>query len=281
MLGPGDMEFIRRRLDDLQRHDSVTAFSGLYCEMIAERLVGGGPGAKALRRLFGLFLDWEAKYHSGLRNLTRGAGVNISSVGALGDRRHVGLQDLASRLEALHTSSSEAEGTRQLILAECRYQMVMYDRGVSCLEAALEAGVDHPIAHFALGYCRYVCAEQTYSAVDASTGEPIVVDARGYRGALLEAVSAFERGLSGGELDSQIYWWIGTCLERAGFSNAARNAFREARREETAAPWNTVIGNGVPDECAPWEDTDADLAVLRELLRLPYTAADIVGDEDV
>ena len=101
MVGPGDMEFIRRRLDDLKQHDSVTAFSGLYCEMIAERLVDGGLGSKALRRLFGLFVDWEVKYHSGLRNLTRGAGVSISNVGALGDRRHAGLQDLASRLEGM------------------------------------------------------------------------------------------------------------------------------------------------------------------------------------
>ncbi len=270
------MDRIRDALRQLGGLQSVASFSLLYYNFLAERLADEDAGDRTLRRSFAELVEWEVRYHTALGNLTDADGVSIIGIGDLADKRHAGLCEVVARLSRMSGLSGRREATRQLIVAECFYQTVMYERVVSCLEAAIEAGARDPLVFFSLGYNRYVVAEQVFAATDASTGDHVVVDARGYRRALLEAVTAFEDGLSGGELDAQLYWWIGTCLERAGFANAARKAFREAEQgaeEQALEPTEQTDGSQ-----EPFGEEDAELEMVRRALRRPCRASDIIGD---
>ena len=271
------MDRIRHALRQLGGLQSVSSFSRLYYDFVAQRLADEDAGDRTLRRSFADLVEWEVRYHTALGNLTDADGVSIIGIGDLADKRHAGLCEIVARLSRMRGLPGDREATRRLIMAECFYQTVMYERVVSCLEAAIEAGARDPLVFFSLGYNRYVVAEEVFAATDASTGDQVVVDVRSYRRALLEAVTAFEDGLSGGELDPQLYWWIGTCLDRAGFANAARKAFREAEQgAEQQAPEPNEQGGGLQD---PLGEEDAELEMVRQALRQPCRASDIIGDE--
>ena len=89
-------------------------------------------------------------------------------------------------------------------------------------------GADHPLVQFALGYNRFELANQAFTALDPDSGETLVLDEDRYRLACLNAVNAFQQGLTGEAFDGQLHWWIGRVLEAAGFGDAAQASLRQA-----------------------------------------------------
>ncbi len=273
------MDDIRRILDDLESLPSVSAFVQSYRALVAGRLRAHAPADPMLAQAFAAHLQRELQYHRRLRNIACEAGVNGSGAVPLADERAAALSEAVELVEATVPVSTAHEATRRLILAECCYGLYHYDRVVAHLEVATRLGASEPLILFALGYSRYLVARQGASVTDeagtrAATHTPAL-----FRTALLDAVSAFEAGLRGGPLDPHLYWWMGTCLEQAGFEAAARDAF--ARSEEFAVA-TAGASEPVPDPLAE-ALTDLVTAELSEpeqvadLLKRSYSVDEVRG----
>lgn len=279
------MDDVRSRLDELGRLETVSAFSQFYCELVAARLDAEGLECAGLERAFATHLERELRYHLRLRNFSEGYRVHVGDRASLEDKRDVALHDTVDVLESMPTAGESLEATRRLMLAECCYHLSLFDRVVAHLEAAIGLGADDPLIHFALGHNRFVLAEQVFTIAEEETGGRFVFDPRNYRATLLEAVSAFERGLTGGVMDRHLYWWIGTCLEQAGFEAAAQDAFSHAdgvTGEPDAADVSLVEGqhSDVTREALPRISTE-EVRRAGELLKRPYSVTDVLGDDEL
>lgn len=285
-----DCEDIYYRLDRLGDYDTVSAFALVYYDTIAEYLSGESRAAEGLRLRFVEFLDVIDRYHRALDVFTVEEQVTLGNVRSAAQKRDIGLRVLLEQL-GVDETRGEAEIGRLLLSAECYYQLGAVERVVEKLERAVEAGADHPLAHFALGYNRYELATQAFTRYDSGTGERVVHDEDRFRLACLSAVTAMQDGLIGSGFDGHLHWWIGNILEAAGFGEAARASFkksaeiaRDVEAWEDAEDAAFILGLEIEDDFEYDLITDSEPISEDEvqqaayLLRLSYTQSEILDE---
>jgi len=202
----------------------------------------------------------------------------------LAEKRTIALQETVEQLDLADGDDGRC-GVCHLLAAECHYQLDQFDEVVHRLEQAVASGVEEPLVHFALGHNMLTQAERRYTATDEDSDEIIVLDGSAYRSALLKVVSAFERGLTGGPMDADLHWWIGTCLERAGFDSAAAHAFSQAKGVVADADSAQMSAGEDPVPEPEYQGLTgtslSEVQRVRELLKRSYTVADILGDTEM
>lgn len=289
---------IQQLLARLSEFDSVPVFTRLYYELVASRVSRQTPEARELADLLLWHLESEVRFHGLLNGLAGREEIPVTEMLSLADKRRISLQETLDRVDALKLRNRRHAATAHLIAAECCYHLDRHDRVVAHLERAVQLGVNDPICYFALGYNRYVLAEDAFTAIDDETGDSVVLDESRYRTALLDAVTAFENGISGGPLDAHLYWWMGNCLAKAGFETAAAHAFEQSKglQEDVAelqseqpdgpdqgsSPGDAHDNSAVPDESAgtnlpaiTWEEVQQ----VGELLKRSFTPGEILGED--
>lgn len=230
-----DQEEVFDRLEQLAEYPTISSFTLAYYELIADYVSGESRDAQQARRYFLDFLKIVQRYHRALDVFTSEDQVTLGNVRSAAEKRDIALHVLVEQLGAHgNGGNSEAVIGRCLLSAECYYQLGMVEQVVERLEAALEAGADHPLVQFALGYNRYELATRAFTRYSPETGQREIDDYDRFRLACLSAVSAFQDGLSGDSFDGHIYWWIGNVLKAAGFEEAAQASFDRAEQILTA-----------------------------------------------
>jgi hypothetical protein len=282
-------EDIYDRLDRLSDYETISTFSIAYYDAIAEYVAGGGRPAQGLRLRLVEFLDVMEQYHRALAVFSVENQVTLGNVRSAAQKRDIGLRLLLEQLQVDRTRG-EVEIARLLLVAECYYQIALHERVVETLDLAVQAGADHPMVCFALGYNRYELAMRTFTRYDDVSGELVVHDEDRFRLACLASVSSLQDGLTGGRLDGHLHWWIGNILEAAGFGEAAGASFARAREleenakfveelEEAAILLSLEIDTEYEDEAGgkagPISEDEVDQAGL--LLRLSYTQSEILN----
>ena len=284
---------IQGLLARLTEFDSVPPFTRLYYGLVVSRVSRQTPEARELADLLLWHLEAEVRFHSLLAGLAGRESIQMTDMLSLADKRRISLQETLDRVEALKPRNHRHAATAHLIAAECCYHLDAHERVVAHLERAIQLGSDEPICHFALGYNRYVLAERDYTTAEDGAASSTVRDEANYRSVLLDAVTAFEDGISGGPLDPHLYWWMGTCLERAGFVTAAAHAFEQAdglqdgetalqaekpaeptESPEPPAPDLPLAASQDPLPAISWEEVQR----VGELLKQSFTVSDILGD---
>ena len=284
-----DYEEMNDRLDALGDYETVTPFAYAYYGLIGEYLWGEERAAEGLRLRLLEFFEVVGRYHRALAVFTSQDQVTLGNVRSAAEKRDIGLRVLLEQLNVEMTSGN-AEVARLLLSAECYYQLALADRVVERLEAAVDAGADDPLVHFALGYNRYELATQAFTYYDAESGERRVDDHDRYRLACLSAVSSFQQGLSGNDFDAHLHWWIGNVLESAGFAEAAEASFRKAKRmmraiEQQAAEHGSLELDLETNRNYEYDSTIAsgpiteeEVRQVRMLLRRSYNQTDLLDD---
>lgn len=271
----------RERLDELKRLDTVSPFSQLFYELIARRLETDGADAEPLRRAFAALVERELRHHLRLRNLSAPHGVDEGEAASVADKRRVSFQDTMDILDGAPAANDDQEATRRLMLAECSYHLGQHDRVVADIEAAIDLGADDPIVHMALGCNRYMLAVEAFTVEGEEAGTRSALDPPRYRAAMLDAVAAFESALSGGPLDPEVYWWIGACLEQAGFDDASRDAYRRAGlRGEDGGERDQDGVDGEREGRDPPEITPEEVRQAGEVLKRSFTIAQVLGESE-
>lgn len=285
-----DCEDIYDRLDRLGDYQTISAFALAYYDMIADYLSGEGRAAEGLRLRFVEFLEVIERYHRALDVFTVEDQVTLGNVRSAAEKRDIGLRVLLEQL-GVDRTRGQAEIGRLLLSAECYYQLALVERVVEKLEGAVEAGADHPLVHFALGYNRYELATRAFTRYDSDSGQRVVDDEDRFRLACLSAVSALQDGLTGSDFDGQLHWWIGSILEAAGFDDTAMASFDRAeyimRRiqqhdeldEAAWAPGLEIESDYEYDLITESEPISEDEVIQAGLLlRLSYTQSEIMDD---
>ena len=272
----------RERLDELKRLDTVSPFSQLFYELIARRLEADEADAEPLRRAFAALVERELRHHLRLRNLGDLNRVDDGEAVSVADKRRVAFQDTMDVLDATPAANDDQEATRRLMLAECCYHLDLHDRVVADIEAAIDLGADDAIVHMALGCNRYMLAVEAFTEEGDQDGTRSALDPTRYRAAMLDAVAAFENALTGGPLDPDVYWWIGACLEQAGFDDASRDAFRRAGRPGEAA--GEAEDDGPDAATSDPRDmpqiTPDEIRQAGDLLKRAFTIAQVMGGSE-
>ena len=268
----GRDEAMWRRLSEYHEMSTSSAFSQAFCWLIAEYVAQDGP-AHAVGELFTKFLSREVRYCREVERLRTREALNGEDIQSLGAKRSIALLDIVEQARVVSAASAEGEIARQLLLAECYYRMQKPGPVIGHLERALAEGADDPLVHFALGCNRY------YQALASLGNSTEAVEDKGHDGAIadfqlscLQAVSAFEKALTGEDSDGEVHEWIGQMLQAAGFGEAAARAF------DKAAELAHTIGDNDESDLTP-PDTDRPGRLLTPGLG-PITEAEIeqVGD---
>lgn len=273
---------IRSLLSRLAAYESISGFSQIICEAIAGRLEGEAPARLALRSILARHLRAEVLFHGSLAGIADGRHIALDDMAALADRRRIVLRGALDMLDEIGPSDDADLATGHLLAAECWHILEDHGHVVSHLERAIDLGADHPVFHLALGYNRYTLAREAFTSTEAETQESLVLDEPRYRAALLEAVSAFEAGLSGGFMDAQLYWWMGTCLKEAGFAKAGEHALAQARN--TAQRFADISAlsrqrDAEAQRVAELPPISVDeLREVRRRLKRSYSITEVLGD---
>jgi len=270
---------IFERLERLAAYATVPEFVQAFYELIAEYLVDSGSLDGPVGRYFLEYLRVEDRYHNSLTPLEADGALDLASVRDSTEKREIGLLSVLELLIEVH-ATGQAELARVLLSAECYFHLGLTDRVVERLETAITCGADHPLVQFALGYNRFELANEAFTAYDMESGETQVVDEDRYRLACLNAVNAFQQGMTGEEFDGQLHWWIGNVLRAAGFGDAADASLRRAAEMIGAQyEWDGDDYLAEFDEDAELEYgpiTAEEVAAVAEALRRSYLPTDLV-----
>lgn len=267
----GSDQGIRSRLDELDELETVTDFCRSFYGLMAHLLISLEPEETVRLALAGL-LEVELRYHQQLHQLTQRESLSVDDLQAAGERHRIGLEsvrEFASRLE-----EPEVPGgvLRTLVMAECSYHLGRTDEVVEALEQATELGLEHPLVQFALGYNQYMLALETCTHPTGRDEEVVLHDPDGFQLLCLRAVAALERGLAGGELDAQLYWWMGVILTAAGLTEAARDAYdRSASADDGSGDLDLL------DETEYSAITEDEIRMAGELFKGSFDPSDVLG----
>jgi len=285
-----DQEEIYDRLERLGEYETVSSFALAYYDLIADYLTGESREAEGLRLRFVEYLEVLERYHRALSAFTAEDQVTLGNVRSAADKRDIGLRVLLEQL-GVDRTRGQAETGRLLLCAECYYQLALVDRVVEKLELAIEAGGDHPLVRFALGYNRFELAMQAFTRYDSESGQRVVDDEDRFRLACLSAVTALQDGLTGGEFDEQLHWWIGNILRAAGFDEAAEASFEKSEEigRQVELMWGSEDARlqlgleieadseyDLAGESDPITEEEVERAGL--LLRRSYTPSDVLDE---
>ncbi|MCD6361626.1 MAG: hypothetical protein J7M38_12285 [Armatimonadetes bacterium] len=280
----------RRMFEQLERlalYATVSYFTQDFYALIADCIHRSGAAGTGVADLFVAYLRVEENYHAALAAVSDEDATELADVRHAAEKREIGLRSVLEMINETR-ASRDAEIARVLLAAECYYHLEITDRVVERLETAVALGADDPLVYFALGYNRFQLATEAFTAYDTESGERRVIDEDRYRVACLNAISAFQDGLTGDEFDGQLHWWIGRVLEAAGFSEAARlSMLKAARMIGDADAWEDI--DRFEDEAGVWEKglldpvydddlgpiTASEIAEAAVLLRRPFSPSDL------
>ncbi|MCX7599727.1 MAG: hypothetical protein N2512_12800 [Armatimonadetes bacterium] len=270
------------RLSDLQELPTVEWVSATLYEIGVNELLETNGARDRIGRVFCQLLDAELEYHGQLASLLERDEFRPRLLADLNRSRVAQLKRDLKRLAATSPRSLSLLGVREIALAQCHWSLGHTKRAVEHLEAAAASGVASPLLWLALGYARYEQAVQHF----VLPRKPSPTAWTRFQQACLNAVRCFQAGL-GGELDPQLYWWMGTVLAAAGFEKDALEAFEKAHTAEEE--WIRNHGDDYSlDADTPYADLLDDLpriTVLDEdlLFEDPYESLDLEwpdGDDD-
>ncbi len=264
------------RLEELAALETVSSFSVAFYRLIL-RLVAEAPREEAGRLACAALLDVELRYHRELKRLSDQQEVSFADLRSAGEKHRIGLESVQDFTQSIAVGVDPLAAISQLVLAECHYHLRHTEQVVAALERAERLGTADPLVHFALGYNRYALALETFTERGEKEGELTVRDPLSFQVQCLRAVGAFENGLTGNELDAQLYWWIGTVLEAAGLTDAAQDAYDKSaalfaeseQREGKAEPPAAGVG------AAP-AITEEEVRRAGELLKGRFALSDIM-----
>ena len=268
---------MQQRLSELDALDTVSAFGRAFYRLIAG-VVAVVEGGEAVRVALAGLLEVELRYHHELEELSTLEQVGLGDLQAAAERHRVGLHAVCEYARRLERLELLAEAARDLIVAECNYHLRKTSGVVAALERVVALGLDQPLVQFALGYNRYLLALETCTTPGAGEQERVLHDPAAFRVQCLRAVSALEEGLQDTELDSQLYWWIGTVLEAAGLTDAAQDAYDKCADLLQAAQTSWEAGHEQHSP-VPRAITDKEVAQAGELLEGPVDLTALTGRE--
>jgi tetratricopeptide (TPR) repeat protein len=268
------------RLEELASLETVSPFSVAFYRLIL-RLLDEASREEAERLACAALLDVELRYHRELKRLTDESQVSFDDLRSTGEKHRIGLESVQEFARRIGGASGQVAAAAQLVLAECGYHLRRTEQVIAALERAGQLGVDDPLVHFALGYNRYALALESCTGPGEKEGELAVRDPLSFQVQCLRAVGAFEDGLTGDELDAQLYWWIGTVLEAAGLTDAAQDAYDRSAalfaetEERPGAAEASVAGVAGPAPAI----TEEEVRLAGELLKGKFAPSDILGRE--
>jgi hypothetical protein len=241
------MDLVQQRIEELNRHHTVSRFQRQFHALIAARLGEGLPESAGLVEVFAAYLAAQIAYHRRLemQQGLGGMGMSVRDLVSLAHWHRDALETCQARIVALGGEAEDADELGALLMVACDWGLGAHREAVATLERVVEGGSDTPVIQFALGLNRYLAAEQECVAADIEPGQDAVTDLIGYRTKLLDAVSAFEDSLTGGPLDADARRWITLCLERAGFRHAALGGGEEDAADGGEAGDEPYVGEGV------------------------------------
>ena len=233
-------EALTARLDELKELGIVPPFSialyGLMAEMLAPV-----SAKEAVRMAFAGLLDVELKYCREMCELESRPAVTEQDLCSVAEKRRIGLLGVWEYNGTVRSEGGLPAAVRLLVSAECNFHLRRLENVIDDLERVIQLGVKHPLVSFALGYNRYVLGLQ-FCTNHNDEDELVVTEPLHFQVQCLQAAAAFEDGL-GGDMDPELYWWIGTVLEAAGLLDAAQDAF-----ERASASDESLIDDDIEEE---------------------------------
>ncbi|MCS7254591.1 MAG: tetratricopeptide repeat protein [Armatimonadota bacterium] len=224
----------RRQLEELKNSLSISEFLYGYYELILNYIDGLAPYGIKWLKAFQAMLQYEAWRHKAMRSVKESSNMNLILV--LGIEMRNALVKLLRQLERIYPQNSFEVITLQLLRAECLYQLGHTGEVIEALDKAIEAGCDHPLVYFALGFNIYRQALQDYVEVEPTTQRAIITDRKAFEGLCERAIGAFRSGISAAgtePMDAQLHFWIGIVYETLGRHSEAK---REYERTIEIAP---------------------------------------------
>lgn len=268
---------IRQRLAELGAYSTFAPFSRSYYGLIAEFVSAISEYSGVRIALAGL-LDVELRHHREMALLADSSFLALADLQALAECHRAGLEAVRALAERVPATGVFPAAVRKLILAQCYYHLRHMEEVVEALEEVVALGVHQPLVQFALGYSRYVLALEGCSPEAHCADDMPVLNSVGFQMRCLHAVGALEDGLSGGEFDIQLYWWMGVILEAAGLTEAAQHAY-----DKSAALMELESDEEEAEVLSEMSDTeaisDAEVRVVARLLKGRFHPAELWGEE--
>jgi len=268
---------IRQRLAELGAYSTFAPFSRSYYGLIAE-FVNAISEYSGVRIALAELLDVELRHHRDMALLADRSFLALADLQGLSERHRIGLETVLELAEKVPATGIFPAAACKLILAQCYYHLRQMDEVVEALEDVVALGVHQPLVQFALGYSRYVLALEGCSHGSHFAGDVTVPDGPGFQMRCLHAVGALEDGLSGGEFDIQLYWWMGVILEAAGLTEAAQDAYDKSAslmELESDGEDTEILSELFESEAI----SEAEVRVAARLLKGRFHPADLWGEE--
>jgi hypothetical protein len=268
---------IRQRLEELGAYSTLAPFSRSYYGLIADFVHAISEYSGVRLALAGL-LDVELQHHREMALLTDRSFLALGDLQGLSERHRIGLETVLELAERVPATGVFPAAACKLILAQCYYHLRQMNEVVEALENVVALGVHQPLVQFALGYSRYVLALENCAHESHFSDDVTVPDSLGFQMRCLQAVGTLEDGLSGGEFDIQLYWWMGVILEAAGLTEAAQHAY-----DKSASLMELENGGAEGEIPAEFFDSEAiseaEVRVAARLLKGRFHPADLWGEE--
>jgi hypothetical protein len=279
MFEPASDPSIDEKIRELQSFETCSAFSKAFYPYVAGMLDTGSSDG-VLRALLGDLLDATVRYHRRMGSLHARDEVSLADMQSVTDKRRIALESILEQAGRVKPETDGQRAALNLIQAECAFHMRGIDRVVAHLGRAISAGATDPLVYFALGYNRYALAVEAFLEPGETPGEWTTSNVDAFRAACLDAVSAFEQGITGGDMDRQLFWWIAHVLDSAGLEEAAEHTRAQAVQ---MAGDSRRTGNPGLDEAEEERDhllppiTEEEVRAVADLLKGTFTAEDIMG----
>ena len=271
---------IWEKLRQLSSYDTCSAFTRAFHTYITEILDEALP-TSPVRALYAEHLELTLRYHMRMAAIGDREEVSLSDLQSLADKRRISLEYILEIAGGMFPDGDPDQAGLCLIQAECCFHLRRVAEVIAFLERAMRHGADDPLVCFALGYNRYARALDAFLRPGEQPGEFVTYDVVSYRAACLTAVSAFEQGLCGGALDSQLYWWIAHVLDSAGLPEAAqvaRGHIGAADEADGVAPEHDLAERTTETHDLP-PITEEEVRAAAELLKRSFSIAEIEGAE--
>jgi tetratricopeptide (TPR) repeat protein len=215
------------RLDCLDECEAFSPYSRAYYRLIVDCIEHCHDARLTLYSIFLSFLDGELQYHRALREVGMESRASLRNWISFCGHKAAVLHETLARLADLPETSAPAAVVQYLVCAECFLQLGESDLVVTCLQAAMAKGCDHPLVHFSLGYHLYLRAIRCHTTFDTATRFQIIQDPSRFEQECRQAVRVMHHGICDSPYDPQLYWWIGSILENLSATGEARAAFQQ------------------------------------------------------
>jgi tetratricopeptide (TPR) repeat protein len=223
------MNQLRKKLEELKEVFSISDFLYSYYNFILSYIDALAPYGLKWLKAFQAMLEYESWRHKAMRRLRETSNMNLLLV--LGVEMRNALTKLLNRLDKMDPQNNTEMIVLQLMRAECLYQLGYTEGVIEALDKAIEAGCDHPLVYFALGFNIYRQALQEYVEIEPGMQRAVITDRARFESLCEKAVGAFRSGISQTgttPMDAQLHFWIGIVYETLGRLDEAKEEYEKA-----------------------------------------------------